>query len=160
MCSGDETVQNLGGPTLLCGADGEPIARPCHGRMPAQRALADADLVHLDSVISPGQFRQDLLLISFLVCCHRGPSVAPPRVWTVSNLLVTAIILWNTRYLGRAIAALREVEEVPDAPLAHLSPLGWEHVNLTGDYVWATADEVSETRDGLRPVRAGARLAA
>ena len=30
------------------------------------------------------------------------------------NLLVTAIILWNTRYLERAIAALREVEEVPD----------------------------------------------
>jgi hypothetical protein len=20
--------------------------------------------------------------------------------------------------------------------LAHLSPLGWEHINLTGDYVW------------------------
>ena len=43
------------------------------------------------------------------------------------NLLVTAIILWNTRYLNRAIAALREVEYVPDHLLAHLSPLGWEH---------------------------------
>ena len=50
------------------------------------------------------------------------------------NLLVTAIILWNTRYLDRAITALRAVEEVPDEILAHLSPLGWEHVNLTGDY--------------------------
>jgi hypothetical protein len=39
------------------------------------------------------------------------------------NLLVTAIILWNTRYLNRAIAALREVEDVPDHLLAHLSPL-------------------------------------
>ena len=26
---------------------------------------------------------------------------------------------------------LRAVEEVPDEILAHLSPLGWEHVNLT-----------------------------
>jgi TnpA family transposase len=52
------------------------------------------------------------------------------------NLLVTAIILWNTRYLDRAVAALRQAEEVPDRLLAHLSPLGWEHVNLTGDYVW------------------------
>ncbi len=50
------------------------------------------------------------------------------------NLLVTAIILWNTRYLERAIATLRQVEDVPDQLLAHLSPLGWEHVNLTGDY--------------------------
>ena len=49
------------------------------------------------------------------------------------NLLVTAIILWNTRYLERAVATLRKVEDVPDQMLAHLSPLGWEHVNLTGD---------------------------
>jgi TnpA family transposase len=79
------------------------------------------------------------------------------------NLLVAAIILWNTRYLGRAVATLREVEDVPDHLLAHLSPLGWEHVNLTGDYVWATSDEVSETRDGFRPLRSvpdTARLAA
>ena len=37
------------------------------------------------------------------------------------NLVVTAIILWNTRYLERAIAALREIEDVPDSLLAHLS---------------------------------------
>jgi TnpA family transposase len=69
------------------------------------------------------------------------------------NLLVTAIILWNTRYLERAVQALRRVEEVPDALLAHLSPLGWEHVNLTGDYVWGAADEVSENNGGMRPLR-------
>ena len=69
------------------------------------------------------------------------------------NLLVTAIILWNTRYLERAVQALRRVEEVPDALLVHLSPLGWEHVNLTGDYVWAAAGEVSENNDGMKPLR-------
>jgi TnpA family transposase len=70
------------------------------------------------------------------------------------NLIVTAIILWNTRYLERAIAALRAVEEVPDQLLAHLSPLGWEHVNLTGDYIWAAPEQATENHDGLRPLRA------
>jgi hypothetical protein len=70
------------------------------------------------------------------------------------NLVVTAIILWNTRYLNRAVAALRAAEQVSDDLLAHLSPLGWEHVNLTGDYVWASADQASENPDGFRPLRA------
>ena len=69
------------------------------------------------------------------------------------NLLVTAIILWNTRYLDRAIAALREAEEVPDEFLKHLSPLGWEHVNLTGDYVWGSNEQVAEDGAGFRPLR-------
>lgn len=69
------------------------------------------------------------------------------------NMLVTAIILWNTRYLERAVATLREVEDVPDHLLAHLSPLGWEHVNLTGDYVWGAQHSVSENTDGMRPLR-------
>ena len=70
------------------------------------------------------------------------------------NLLVTAIILWNTRYLERAIAALRQAEDVPDQLLAHLSPLGWEHVNLTGDYVWDVQQRASENPGGLRALRA------
>ncbi len=37
--------------------------------------------------------------------------------------------------------------------LAHLSPLGWEHVNLTGDYVWGVEQSLSENIDGLRPLR-------
>ena len=69
------------------------------------------------------------------------------------NLIVTAIILWNTRYLERAVATLRRTEPVPDHLLAHLSPLGWEHVNLTGDYVWAVDQSTSENHGGLRPLR-------
>jgi len=68
------------------------------------------------------------------------------------NLLISAIILWNTRYLSRAVAALRETEDVPDRLLAHLSPLGWEHINLTGDYVWSPA-ETTENHDGFRLLR-------
>jgi TnpA family transposase len=69
------------------------------------------------------------------------------------NLLVTAIILWNTRYLERAVATLRQTENVPDHLLAHLSPLGWEHINLTGDYIWIALKDASENHDGLRPLR-------
>lgn len=70
------------------------------------------------------------------------------------NLVVTAIILWNTRYLERAVATMRQTETVPDHFLAHLSPLGWEHVNLTGDYIWAAERTMSENPGGLRPLRA------
>ncbi len=67
---------------------------------------------------------------------------------------MTAIILWNTRYLERAVAMLWQTENMPEHLLAHLSPLGWEHVNLTGDYIWATAREMSENIGGLKPLRA------
>ena len=62
------------------------------------------------------------------------------------NLVVTAIILWNTRYLERAVAMLRQTEDVPDHLLAHLSPLGWEHVNLTGDLHLGSPTSVGKHR--------------
>jgi hypothetical protein len=53
------------------------------------------------------------------------------------TLVVAAIILWNTVYLSRAIDGFKARGlPVDDNLLEHLSPLGWEHINLTGDYVW------------------------
>ncbi len=53
------------------------------------------------------------------------------------NLVVAAIILWNTLYLGRAVDELRSRGEIiPDELLAHIAPLGWEHIAFNGDYVW------------------------
>ena len=53
------------------------------------------------------------------------------------NLVVAAIVLWNTVYLDRAVQALRDRGQmIPEALLVHLSPLKWEHINLTGDYHW------------------------
>lgn len=69
------------------------------------------------------------------------------------NLLVTAIILWNTRYLARAIATLRKTEDVPADLLAHLSPLGWEHMNLTGNYIWGAEAAMTKNPVRLRPLR-------
>ena len=68
------------------------------------------------------------------------------------NLVTAAIVLWNTVYLERAVNALRDHgQTVDDGLLRYLSPLGWEHINLTGDYVWR-----SSTRTGsgkFRPLR-------
>ena len=52
------------------------------------------------------------------------------------NLVVAAIILWNTFRLERVITESRQHSIVPDEFLGYLSPLGWQHINLTGDYVW------------------------
>ncbi|ETK26940.1 transposase for transposon Tn21 [Paenibacillus larvae subsp. larvae DSM 25719] len=68
------------------------------------------------------------------------------------NLVVAAIVLWNTVYLERAIRALRERGElIDDNLLQHLSPLGWEHINLTGDYTWQQNSQVE--RGKFRPLR-------
>ena len=53
------------------------------------------------------------------------------------NLVIAAIILWNTVYLERVIQHLKDNgQSVNESLFKHLSPLGWEHINLTGDYVW------------------------
>ena len=68
------------------------------------------------------------------------------------NLVVAAIVLGNTVYLERAIKGLREAgQRVEDSLLTHLSPLGWEHINLTGDYVWHANKRVAKAR--FRPLR-------
>jgi len=52
------------------------------------------------------------------------------------TLITAAIVLWNTIYIERAVQQLRADGEVVDEDLLqHLSPLGWDHINLTGDYV-------------------------
>ena len=68
------------------------------------------------------------------------------------NLVTAAIILWNTVYLERAINALKAKDHNFDSSLIqHLSPLGWEHINLTGDYVWNSSKKLK--KGFFRPLR-------
>ncbi|TVQ59968.1 MAG: Tn3 family transposase, partial [Rhodobacteraceae bacterium] len=68
------------------------------------------------------------------------------------NLVVAAIILWNTVYLARAVETLRLTGiDAPDDVLRHVWPLGWDHINLTGDYRWSADNPKSP--DQLRPLR-------
>jgi hypothetical protein len=66
------------------------------------------------------------------------------------SLITAAIVHWNTVYLDRAVKQLRaQVTVVPDDLLAHVAPLGWEHIALTGDYVWSEV----KPEAGFRPLR-------
>jgi hypothetical protein len=67
------------------------------------------------------------------------------------NLVVAAITLWNTVYLERATGQMTKSWQVEPALLQHVSPLGWEHINLTGDYTWHTNKRVA--KGGFRPLR-------
>ncbi len=68
------------------------------------------------------------------------------------NLLIAAIILWNTRYLQAAFDALAaDGTPVPATLIRHVAPLAWDHIGLTGDYIWA-ADKRPEPGE-LRPLR-------
>jgi TnpA family transposase len=70
-----------------------------------------------------------------------------------NGLVVAAIVLWKTVYLERAVTALRQTGQiVPDETLTHLSPLMWEHINLTGDYHWRKDAGLRYSK--LRPLRA------
>ena len=70
------------------------------------------------------------------------------------NLVTAAIVLWNTVYLERATNTLRNHGQgVDDALLQYLSPLGWEHINLTGDYLWRSSAKVGAGKfRALRPI--------
>ena len=52
------------------------------------------------------------------------------------NLVVAAVIRWNTRYLQLAADDLKVGSDM----MKHVAPLGWEHLSLTGDYAWDTGD--------------------
>lgn len=68
------------------------------------------------------------------------------------NLVVAAIVLWNTVYLEKAVEALRIAGwNIPEVLLQHLSPLKWEHISLTGDYRWRT--DGGRRFGRLRPLR-------
>jgi TnpA family transposase len=70
------------------------------------------------------------------------------------SLITAAIVHWNTVYLDQAVQHLRaQGTAVPDDLLAHVAPLGWEHIALTGDYVWNPANPNTSFRP-LRDVRA------
>ena len=70
------------------------------------------------------------------------------------SLITAAIVHWNTVYLDRAVQYLRaQGVTTPDDLLAHVAPLGWEHIALTGDYIWTAASSAESFRP-LRDVRA------
>jgi len=68
------------------------------------------------------------------------------------GLVVNVIVLWDTIYMDAALDQLRaEGFDVRDEDVARLSPLGFEHINMLGRYVFTLPDAVA--RGELRPLR-------
>jgi TnpA family transposase len=71
------------------------------------------------------------------------------------NLLIAAIVYWNSTYMADAVAHLRAIgDAVPDELLAHTSPVSWEHIGLSGDFLW---DRAAAVPAGRRPLNLGRR---
>jgi hypothetical protein len=49
----------------------------------------------------------------------------------------------------RSCEFIEEWNRGTDDLLAHVAPLGWEHIALTGDYVWTDSSAIT----GFRPIR-------
>jgi len=70
------------------------------------------------------------------------------------HLLMAAIAAWNTIYLTEAFAMLRRRgEEISETTIAHIAPLGWQLINLIGNYHFAP--QPGRSLDNLWPLRLG-----
>ena len=70
------------------------------------------------------------------------------------NLLIAAIVYWNSTYMADAVVHLRATGEVvPDEWLTHTSPVGWEHIGLSGDFLWDRAAALPVGRRSLNLAR-------
>jgi Tn3 transposase DDE domain len=66
------------------------------------------------------------------------------------GLVLNAVVLHTTRYTHAAVGQLRaRGDQVDDADVARLSPLGRRHLNVHGRYSFA----LPELPGGLRPLR-------
>ena len=76
----------------------------------------------------------------------RGPDAQQFRASGL-NLVIAAIVHWNSTYLADAVDYLRsERHAVPAELLAHTSPLTWEHIGFSGDFLWDRAAATASQR--------------
>ena len=66
------------------------------------------------------------------------------------NLVIAAIVYWNSTYMADAVAHLRRSgDPTPDRLLAHTSPVEWEHIGFSGDFLWHRAAMMPASRRRL-----------
>lgn len=67
------------------------------------------------------------------------------------NLIINATSIWNTLYLEKAIDYKRSIgEDVNEDLITHISPLGWEHINMLGEYIFNLED--NDSKELTRPL--------
>ncbi|MGE7307798.1 Tn3 family transposase [Priestia megaterium] len=67
------------------------------------------------------------------------------------NIIINAISIWNTLHLTKAVEYQKRTGSFNEDLLHHMSPLGWEHINLLGEYHFNSEKVVS--LDSLRPLK-------
>lgn len=67
------------------------------------------------------------------------------------NIIINAISVWNTLHLTKAMEYQKGLEGFNEDLLHHMSPLGWEHINLLGEYHFNSEKVISV--DTLRPLK-------
>lgn len=67
------------------------------------------------------------------------------------NIIINAINVWNTLHLTKAIEYQRGLGDFNEKLLHHMSPLGWEHINLLGEYRFNSEKMLS--LDSVRPLK-------
>jgi TnpA family transposase len=66
------------------------------------------------------------------------------------NLVIAAIVHWNSTCLADVVDHLQSQRHaVPAELLAHTSPLTWEHIGFSGDFLW---DRAAATAGQRRPL--------
>ena len=50
------------------------------------------------------------------------------------NIIINAISIWNTLYRMKAVEYQKRTGSFSEDLLHHMSLLGWEHINLLGEY--------------------------
>ncbi len=68
------------------------------------------------------------------------------------GLVVNAIILWNTRYIERALAQFEQIGlDVRPEDVERIWPIGFQHINMLGRYSFDLPEQL--TRGELRALR-------
>ncbi|OHW61203.1 Tn3 transposase DDE domain protein [Andreesenia angusta] len=72
---------------------------------------------------------------------------------TALNIIINAVSVWNTLHLTKAVEYQKRLGNFNEDLLQHMSPLGWEHINLLGEYRFNSEQAIS--LDSLRPLVLG-----
>jgi hypothetical protein len=129
---------------ILAGERKAPTPKATKPRLLMSGTMPEAILAPLLEKARRGRYPYEWMVIAKLCRAHRDHD----REITLMEEYLT---LWNTVYLDRAVRHLRGSGiDVPDVLLSHVAPLSWEHIGLTGDYLWS---EIDKPRERFRPLR-------
>ncbi len=64
------------------------------------------------------------------------------------NILLSSLIIWNSRYLDKVYWAVKDKEWFDKKEFYRVSPLGTQHVNFLGKYIFE--EKIITAEDGLR----------